>query len=55
MGLSGISATPTNGTVGYSTKFTPRYGTDGKLTAVKAVEATGGTINSKYGIIQSIS
>lgn len=37
------------------TQFDPTYQADGKIKAIKSVGITTGTINSKYGIIQSIS
>ena len=37
------------------TQFDPTYQADGKIKALKSIGKTTGTINSKYGIIQSIS
>lgn len=54
MNLSGISATPTTGIVGHTQKFNPVYGENGQIKALKTVSATSGSINSQYGIIQSI-
>lgn len=40
---------------GLATEFTPEYGQDWDVMAIKTVEANTGSINSQYGIIQSIS
>lgn len=55
MNLSGISASPTTGIVGHTQKFNPSYGENGQVKALKTVSATTGSINSQYGIIQSIT
>ena len=55
MGLTGLSFTPTIEQVATVQEFTPSYqGAGGKANALKTVEALTGSINSKYGIIQSI-
>jgi hypothetical protein len=43
------------GSGSYATKIVPSYGTGSQMKAVKNVAATTGSINSQYGIIQSIS